>query len=248
MPLITRVLSPHDHHVLLPLLSAYGEEMAPHLAGAAPAAPEVMLKLIADDPRAEIVAAFRDGEAVGFALFFDLPEIVFARRCGALDDLFVGPSARRQGIARHLIEALVGTYPVHVSQHIRKKMKMQPISLVETEEDEAPKSLDELFERLGEQTDFQMAEMYERPEDCTSISPSALSAEEELGRAQTLDKIRVFVDLSLSPLERKVFVGRHYKDPQVSFETLCIRLKTTKFAVREAYRTALEKVQAEFKK
>lgn len=150
-------------------------------------------------------------------------------------------------IRRHLIEALVGTYPVHVSQHIRKKMKMQPISSIETEEDEAPKSLDELFERLGAQTDFQMAEMYERPEDCTSISPSALSAEEELGRTQTLDKIRVFINNELTPLERKVFVGRHYKDPQVSFETLCKRLKTTKFAVREAYRTALEKVQAEFK-
>ena len=119
MPLITRVLSPHGHHVLLPLLSAYGEEMAPHLAGAAPAAPEVMLKLIADDPRAEIVAAFRDGEAVGFALFFDLPEIVFARRCGALDDLFVGPSARRQGIARHLIEALGALGQTRGWSHLR---------------------------------------------------------------------------------------------------------------------------------
>ena len=119
MPLITRLVSPHDHHALLPLLSAYGVEMAPHLAGAAPAAPEAMLRLIADDPRAEILAAFRDGEAVGFALFFDLPEIVFARRCGALDDLFVGPSARRQGVARHLIEALGALGQARGWSHLR---------------------------------------------------------------------------------------------------------------------------------
>ena len=119
MALITRLLTPHDHHVLLPLLSDYGVEMAPHLAGAAPAAPDMMLKLITDDPRAEILAAFRDGEAVAFALFFDLPEIVFARRCGALDDLFVGPSARRQGIARLLIEALGALGQARGWSHLR---------------------------------------------------------------------------------------------------------------------------------
>lgn len=119
MPLITRLLSPHDHHVLLPLLVAYGVEMAPHLAGAAPAAPEAMLQLIADDPRAEILTAFRDREAVGFALFFDLPEIVFARRCGALDDLFVGPNTRRQGVARLLIEALAALGAARGWSHLR---------------------------------------------------------------------------------------------------------------------------------
>jgi GNAT superfamily N-acetyltransferase len=106
MPFETRLLSAPDHHLLLPLLAAYGTEMGPHLAGTTPAAPQAMLHLIAHDPRAEMLVAFRNDEAIGFAHFFDLPEIVFARRCGALDDLFVAPSARRQGVARHLIEAL----------------------------------------------------------------------------------------------------------------------------------------------
>ena len=119
MPCITRLLSPQDHHLLLPLLAAYGAEMAPHLAGAAPARPEAVLELIANDPRAEILAAFRDGEAVGFALFFDLPEIVFARRCGALDDLFVGPAMRRQGVAQALIEALVALGTARGWSHLR---------------------------------------------------------------------------------------------------------------------------------
>jgi GNAT superfamily N-acetyltransferase len=119
MPFTTRLLLPQDHDVLLPLLAAYGAEMAPHLAGAAPASPEAVLELIANDPRAEILAAFRDGEALGFALFFDLPEIIFARRCGALDDLFVGPAARRQGLARLLIEALAGLGAARGWSHLR---------------------------------------------------------------------------------------------------------------------------------
>ena len=119
MPLMTRLLSLQDYDVLLPLLAAYGAEMAPHLAGAAPATPTAMLELIAHDPRAEILAAFRDGEALGFALFFDLPEIVFARRCGALDDLFIGPAARRQGAARLLIEALAALGAARRWSHLR---------------------------------------------------------------------------------------------------------------------------------
>ena len=115
----TRLLSAHDHSLLLPLLNAYGAEMAPHLAGAAPAQAPEMLKLIANDPRAEILAAFSANEALGFALFFDLPEIVFARRCGALDDLFVHPAARRQGVAQALIEALAEIGRARAWSHLR---------------------------------------------------------------------------------------------------------------------------------
>jgi GNAT superfamily N-acetyltransferase len=78
-----------------------------------------MLKLIANDPRAEILAAFSANEALGFALFFDLPEIVFARRCGALDDLFVLPAARRQGVAQALIEALAEIGRARAWSHLR---------------------------------------------------------------------------------------------------------------------------------
>ena len=117
--LSTRLLSTPDHALLLPLLGAYGAEMAPHLAGAAPATPEAVLHLIAHDPRAEILVAFRGTEALGFAHFFDLPEIVFARRCGALDDLFVAPGARRQGVAQALIEGLTAIGRSRCWSHLR---------------------------------------------------------------------------------------------------------------------------------
>ncbi len=115
----TRLLSAQDQHLLLPLLAAYGAEMAPHLAGTAPATPAAMLDLITHDPRAEILAAFRGDAPLGFALFFDLPEIVFARRCGALDDLFVAPDARRQGVAQALIKALAGLGEARGWSHLR---------------------------------------------------------------------------------------------------------------------------------
>ena len=115
----TRLLSAQDQHLLLPLLAAYGAEMAPHLAGTAPATPAAMLDLITHDPRAEILAAFRGDAPLGFALFFDLPEIVFARRCGALDDLFVASDARRQGVAQALIKALAGLGEARGWSHLR---------------------------------------------------------------------------------------------------------------------------------
>lgn len=115
----TRLLSAQDQHLLLPLLAAYGAEMAPHLAGTAPATPAAMLDMITHDPRAEILMAFRGDAPLGFALFFDLPEIVFARRCGALDDLFVAPDARRQGVAQALIKALAGLGEARGWSHLR---------------------------------------------------------------------------------------------------------------------------------
>ena len=115
----TRLLPAHDCHRLLSLLAAYGGEMAPHLAGAAPATAPDMLNLITNDPRAEILAAFRGEEPLGFALFFDLPEIVFARRCGALDDLFVTPAARRQGVAQAMVEGLTAIGHSRGWSHLR---------------------------------------------------------------------------------------------------------------------------------
>ena len=119
MPFETRLLPAHDHQLLLPLLSAYGAEMAPHLAGNSPATPAAMLDMISNDPRAEILMAFRGDAPLGVALFFDLPEIVFARRCGALDDLFVAPAARRQGVAQALIEGLTALGAARGWSHLR---------------------------------------------------------------------------------------------------------------------------------
>jgi len=103
MPLKIRPLPREERTALAPLLAAYAEEMRATLSGQAIASPEAQAALLAGHPAAELLIAERDDKAVGFAILFDLPEVVFARRCGQLDDLFVLPVARGQGIARALI-------------------------------------------------------------------------------------------------------------------------------------------------
>ncbi len=102
MPAI-RPLPAEERHRLLPLLGAYAAEMRGVLAGAAIATPEAQAALLATHPAAEVLVAEERGAPVGFAVLFDLPEIVFARRCGQLDDLFVLPEWRGRGLARALV-------------------------------------------------------------------------------------------------------------------------------------------------
>ena len=106
MTLRIRAIPPEGRLALAPLFAAYAAEMRAVLAGAAIATPEAQAALLARHPAAEVLVAERDGIWLGFAIILDLPEVVFARSCGQLDDLFVRPEARGQGIARALIGAV----------------------------------------------------------------------------------------------------------------------------------------------
>jgi ribosomal protein S18 acetylase RimI-like enzyme len=101
-----RALAAGERGPLAPLLGAYAAEMRGVLEGSAAAEGTAIAAMLDADPRSELLLASRDGAALGFALFYDLPEAVFARRCGQLDDLFVVPEARGEGLARALLEAL----------------------------------------------------------------------------------------------------------------------------------------------
>ena len=104
---------------LTPLLAAYAAEMRATLAGAAVASPDAQATLLATHPAIEVLIAGEDAAPLGFAVLFDLPEIVFARRCGMLDDLFVTPQARGRGIARALIAAAVELGRTRGWSHLR---------------------------------------------------------------------------------------------------------------------------------
>ncbi|MFC0408926.1 GNAT family N-acetyltransferase [Roseomonas elaeocarpi] len=103
-----RFLPPAERVVIAPLLQSYAGEMRPLLRGSEPADGHAAAAMLCADPRTEVLLCERDGAPAGFAILFDLPEVVFARRCGMLDDLYVHPEHRRRGIARAMLDHLAG--------------------------------------------------------------------------------------------------------------------------------------------
>ncbi len=64
--------------------------------------------LFGDRPAAEAVIAERDGQAVGFALFFANFSTWTGRRGLYLEDLYVTPAARGAGVGKALLIHLAG--------------------------------------------------------------------------------------------------------------------------------------------
>jgi GNAT superfamily N-acetyltransferase len=117
--MLIRPLPRAERGALAPLVAAYAAEMRTTLAGAAVASPDAQAALLTEHPAAEVLVAESEGAACGFAVVFDLPEIVFARRCGQLDDLFVLPAARGRGIARALINECCALGRMRGWSHLR---------------------------------------------------------------------------------------------------------------------------------
>jgi GNAT superfamily N-acetyltransferase len=65
--------------------------------------------LFGDEPAAEVVLAFRGAEPAGFALWFTTFSTFLARPGIYLEDLFVFPAFRGQGLGRELLEHLART-------------------------------------------------------------------------------------------------------------------------------------------
>ncbi|MBO6758191.1 MAG: GNAT family N-acetyltransferase [Roseibium sp.] len=99
-----RTLGLDDAHQLAPLIA----ENAQALKRGAPRRPdEYYAERILGDRTAEVIGSFSKGELIGFAVYFDLPELITGLRIGQLDDIYVHPDHRRNGIGRNMIETLV---------------------------------------------------------------------------------------------------------------------------------------------
>lgn len=64
--------------------------------------------LFGERPQAEVVIAWRGGEPVGFALFFETFSTFVGRRGLYLEDLFVRPLHRGRGVGSALLSHLAG--------------------------------------------------------------------------------------------------------------------------------------------
>ncbi|WP_270935930.1 GNAT family N-acetyltransferase [Falsiroseomonas oryzae] len=140
--MLIRPLPRAERGTLAPLLAAYAAEMRGTLAGAAVATPEAQAALLATHPAAEVLLAELDGAPIGFAVLFDLPELVFARSCGMLDDLFVLPAARGRGIARALIAEAVAIGRRRGWSHLRWIVPEGDVGAIA------------LYERIAERADW----------------------------------------------------------------------------------------------
>ena len=69
-------------------------------------ADELAASLAADHPAAEVLVAEVDGEIVGFALFFPTFSTFLAKAGLWLEDLYVRPAHRAQGIGTRLLRAV----------------------------------------------------------------------------------------------------------------------------------------------
>lgn len=186
----------------------------------------------------------------------DFDEAVSAANAGLMEAI-EGFDARRPGarfivystmiIRRHVINALIATYPVKISDHLRKKFaeraKLSPEELEKILTVGEPRTLAELFERLTEVADFDVNLLFAKQEDapfmpCESVSPSdsceCAAIPVELERAFYTE---------LSALERDAIRSRFYTTPPESFEKIARRLGKSKTSVREAHDEALVKLR-----
>ncbi|HEY0972742.1 MAG TPA: GNAT family N-acetyltransferase [Gemmatimonadales bacterium] len=105
MPLLIRPATPADVPTVLQFIRDLAEyERRPHEVVATREL--VHDSLFGDWPAAEVLLAERDGEAVGFALFFHNYSTFLARRGLYLEDLFVRPEQRGRGVGRALLARL----------------------------------------------------------------------------------------------------------------------------------------------
>lgn len=153
-------------------------------------------------------------------------------------------------VRRHLIEAIVGTYPVHVSDHLRKKWRLNQPDQKKCEElleKGEPRTLEEFFTRLGENPQVDLALLHEQPEDSPFVPSAGPSPAKELEDSSLPLEVKRAIR-SLPKLERAALVARHYTEPPESFEETGRRLKVSKNRVREAYDTAVVHLRRIFSK
>lgn len=134
----------NDAHHFSPLLAAYVQS----LKRGAPRRPDdFYAETLLQDRAAQIFGARLDGELVGFAIFYDLPDPVTGMRLGQVDHLYVSHLHRNMGIAQAMIDMLAEEADAHGWSRIILNAPRQP--------EEGRK----LYEKLATKADFSSWEL-----------------------------------------------------------------------------------------
>ena len=107
-----RAISPAELEDLFPFLLTYLRELAlyepPSVSSATPEGARQYLRHLAADPARHLWWTLLDGQRVGFACFRFLPVPPWSSEpAGLIDDFYILPPNRRQGLGRLAVEALV---------------------------------------------------------------------------------------------------------------------------------------------
>ena len=100
---VTEPLTSSDALALAELLAAYVTETR---RGAPRRPDQLYVERLLAEAKVEALGTKIDGQLVGYALFFDLPDTATGRRIGYFEDLYVSIEHRRKGLASALLEAL----------------------------------------------------------------------------------------------------------------------------------------------
>jgi RNA polymerase sigma factor (sigma-70 family) len=154
-------------------------------------------------------------------------------------------------LRRKLIEAIVSTYPVKVSDHLRKTLRALSLTPEEQARElaqfEEPRTLEEFFERLGESVEIDLGHLHDRPEDAPFCPAPGGNPADELQHEDLTEELKAAL-ASLEPLERAVVLARHYQEPPESFDSIGRRLHVSKNRAREAGGMAIVRLRRFFKK
>jgi RNA polymerase sigma factor (sigma-70 family) len=148
-------------------------------------------------------------------------------------------------IRRHLINALIDSYPVKLSDHVRKRLAMikddKEAQEVQRKLGEAA-TLEEAFEKLGAVPDFDVSSMHEKQEDAPSAPYEAPNPADETEISSLPAEVKKGIK-TLKLIERRVILARYYTIPAESFDALGVRLGRTKVFLREVHDEALVKLR-----
>jgi RNA polymerase sigma factor (sigma-70 family) len=143
-------------------------------------------------------------------------------------------------IRRHLVEALMSTYPVKISRHLRKKLRVA--SAGNAPAGGEPRTLDELYEALGSAPDFDPDLLIEQRPDAPFMPHGADAPDAHLDSLLRCEEVRTAV-ARLPAIERAVIEARHFSEEVRSFEQISRELGQTKKKVRAAYAAALGRLR-----
>lgn len=152
-------------------------------------------------------------------------------------------------IRRHLINALVSTYSLRISDHVRKKYAaIEKNAKKVIFKDGEAKTIEEVFTRLAQVSEFDLAQKFEKQEDAPSTPFEASSPADDAELSALPEELQTAIRKALVPLERRVVIARYYRTPVESFDALGRRLGVTKVRLREAHDVALVKLRKWLKK